>query len=158
VAMASTDEPRARGLNFIASKRAVLDLWGDTGLADVARRLPADAKRDTLDAVVLTADQWLPERYGLAWYEAVGNGPALRLIPEFRKFIDKRIDNGFGRVRRFFLSQATPAVLVPRVPGLWRNDHTHGDLSAFLEENTLIGILRNHPFTTTTTSRLAIAE
>ena len=126
--MSTVDEPCARGTNFIASKRAVLDLWGDEGLRIVTALLPNDARRATAEAVVITADQWLPERYGQAWFDAVWNGPAKRAIPEFRRFIDKRIDNGFGRVRRMLLQVATPSTLAPRVPALWRNDHTHGSL------------------------------
>src|SRR5437868_14516951 len=113
--MAGSAEPLARGTNFVASRRAVLDLWGEAGLAEVAQQLPDDARRDTVDAMVITAESWLPERYNQAWYEAIWNGPAHRLAPEFRRFIDRRIDGGFGRVRRYLLQIATPHMLAQRV-------------------------------------------
>ena len=61
-------------------------------------------------------------------------------------------------MRRFLLERVTPELLAPRVPSLWRNDHSHGDLTARVEGRGILGRLRNHPFTQTTVSRLYVAE
>jgi hypothetical protein len=151
------DEPCARRTLFAASRAAVVDLWGDDGLAQLGSLLPDDARRDTLEPVVVSSD-WFPERYMLAWYEAVWDGPAKRQPAQLRLFIDQRMNHGFGRVRRFLLRAATPAQLVAKAPQLWRHDHTTGTMSGALADHVATLRLHDHPYTTVPLARLATAE
>jgi hypothetical protein len=151
------DEPAARRTLFAASRAAATELWGDDGIAQIAERLPEDARRDTIESVVVTTE-WLPERYMMAWYEAVWAAPARSLVQQFRRFIDKRMSHGFDRVRKSMLSQVTPEQLVTRAPDLWRHDHTTGTLTVEMGANAASVTLLDHPYATTRVARMATAE
>jgi eukaryotic-like serine/threonine-protein kinase len=154
---APASEPCVRKTILIAMREAARDQWGAQGLSDLAERMPEDVARDTLGAFGIAA-LWLPERYVMAWYEAVWEGPAQRQSAAFRRFLDCMMDRGFGRVRRFMLSLVTPAQLLARAPGLWRHDHTHGELTCDIAEGGAVLTLRHHAYLATPLSRLAIAE
>ncbi len=139
-------------------REAVTDLWGDAGLEAVGRALPPDVRRLTVDLPVVP-DEWLPAMSAMAWFVAVWETCANRQTKDFSAFIDRQTELGFGRVRKFFLSYATPKLVVSRAAALWRDDNTAGELVA-LPDGPYGGIaeLRNHIYATTPLSRLAITE
>jgi hypothetical protein len=129
--MSGPDEPYARGMLFVGARDAALQLWGQRGLDAVAARLPPRARAATLERVVLATD-WIPEAHMLEWYDAVWEGPAGASAQEFRRWVDARIDRGFGRVRTMLLKVATPSMMLQRGPSLWRHDHSTGTLTTAL--------------------------
>jgi hypothetical protein len=150
-------EPCARGTILVASRLAALKLWGKAGLDEIGARLSDDVRQATIEEIVV-ATQWLPERHVLEWTEAVWNGPARRRAPELRRWVDTRIDLGFGRVRVLLLKVITPAGLAERGASLWRHDHSTGIWRGATFEGRGVITLSDHPYTTTEVGRLAIAE
>jgi len=107
----------------------------------------------------IVADAWMPEHYVTDWFEAAFGGPAQSNAAVFRTFLDRMMDHGFGRVRSFFLSMVTPQMLIQKAPDLWRHDHSCGELIVqTIAEQHCVVLLRNHVYTKTPLSRLAIAE
>jgi hypothetical protein len=158
-AMASRPaEPCARRTLIVAHREAARKLWGPSGLDLLARGLPDDVRRATIDAVVIT-EEWLPERYVTSWHEAAWEGPCGRETQALFRFLHAVMDEGFGRVQRFMLSLITPAILFSRGEALWRHDHTHGELHCELNSERSGTIrLRNHPYTTSPFFRRSLAE
>lgn len=139
-------------------RRAVVQLWGEDGLNAVGRNLPEDARQATVDSVVVLED-WLPERFVMAWYDAVMLGPAKDDRNLFRTFIDRMMDFGFGAVRKLLLQLASPEQMASRCADLWRHDHSHGTLSSKrIAQNVYLFVLEEHVYTTTALSRLAVVE
>ncbi len=150
-------EPFSRGIGLHGFRAAVVELWGADGLRAVAARLPDDARTETLDSIVLPVS-WYPVRHTLAWDEAVWEGPAARDDATFHAFLDKAIELGFGRMRRFFIRLQSPAQVISRAPEMWRYQHTHGTLTAVAKDNGATIVLRDHPFTRHALARRATAE
>lgn len=153
-------EPMTRGTVLVSMAAAVRALWGDDGLRDVADRLPHDTRIATTDGM-LSVLRWYPTRYVLDWDEAKLAGPAKGDEEAFRRSVTKGIDLGFGRVRRTFLSFATPMLLAERAAGFWRHEHTHGQIavdSSQRSEGRARVTLTGHPFVETPLSRIAFAE
>jgi hypothetical protein len=151
-------ESCARGTILLALRSAAVTLWRDAGLEAIRSRLPADAAIELFDRPIV-ADAWIPERYVMAWFKAVFGGPARANAAVFRTFLDRMMDHGFGRVRRFFLTMVTPQLMLQKAPDLWRHDHSHGELIVqTLADKHCIVVLRDHAYTKTPLSRLAIAE
>jgi hypothetical protein len=141
-----SDEPLSRGIGLHGFRAAVIDLWGQDGVAAVAARLPEDTRRKTIDDIVLPVS-WYPERFTIDWQEAVLDGPAQKDDAAFFAFIDRGIEQGFGRMRRFFLRLASLEAMVARGPEAWRYQHTHGTMTAkLLDRRRSIYTLRDHPF------------
>jgi len=152
-------EPCARRTIFAAFRQSAVELWGRDGLRQLGERMPEEARRDTVDTVVV-AHEWLPETYVLAWYEAAWEGPAARDNTAYFRFLDRMMDHGFGKVRKFMLSIAgTPHFVASKGSELWRHDHTHGTLT-YREDGPHGGLftLSDHPYIETPLSRASIAE
>jgi hypothetical protein len=151
-------EPCARKTIFAAFKEAAEELWGPSGLQELAAKLPEEVRRDTVESTVLPV--WLPERYVMAWYEAAWAGPAKQRREPYLALMDRMMDAGFGRVRKLLLSTvASPRQVYEKSAELWRYDHTTGDLTTVFEsERSCRFVLRNHVYATTELSRDAIAE
>jgi hypothetical protein len=149
--------PCARRTIFTAFRGAAEDLWGEAGLASLAAGLPPDAREETLGSVLLV-DEWLPEAYVLAWYEAAWSGPAGRSDAQYCRFLDRMMDLGFGRVRKFLLAIITPEGMAKKAAELWRHDHTTGELSATTVGREATLTLRQHVYCTTPLARRSIAE
>ena len=150
-------EPCAAQRVFVASRAAAVELWGDDGLRDIATRLPDEIRQALVDSAII-ADRWLPERYVIAWQEAVWLGPSREDETSFRRYIDRVVDAGFGRVRRLLVNLVTPATLCTRAAELWGDEHTHGEISAKPDGNLVVIRLRAHPYVGRATSRLVMAE
>jgi hypothetical protein len=155
--VAETSEPCASQRVFVASRLAVLSLWGEAGLADVASRLPVDARSSLIDSAIIS-EAWLPERFVMAWQEAVWNGPCQGDGTALRHYTDRVVDSGFGRVRRLLVSMVTPVTLCTRAAELWHDEHTHGQISAEPKGNVVVIRLRDHPYVARPISCLVMAE
>jgi hypothetical protein len=94
----------------------------------------------------------------MEWQEAVFGGPAHASDEEFRRYIHKVVDAGFGRVRRLLVNLVTPATLCVRAAELWHDEHTHGEISAAPSGHVVVIKLRNHPYVTRPIARLVMAE
>jgi len=152
------EEPVARGTILRAFRHAALDLWGRDGMRELVARLPEDARRETADPKVILDHRWFPERHVMAWYQAAWIGPASHRADQFRIFIDRMMDSGFGTIRSALLRLVTPSQLLTRAPALWRYDHSHGVLDVTLGERGATLRLYDHVYSSTPLSRLAVAE
>src|SRR5690606_6138914 len=105
-----SDEPCARRTIFTAFRRAAVDLWGEAGLQQIGDAMTEEARRRCIDSIVIE-EEMLPERFVLEWYEHAWAGPARRDRDAYDRFLDRMMDHGFGRVRKFLLGMATPAII-----------------------------------------------
>jgi hypothetical protein len=153
----ATTEPCAAQRVFVASRAAAVELYGDTGLHVIGERLPPEMRGPLVDSAIIT-EPWLPERFVMAWQEAVFEGPARSSDDEFRRYIDRVVDAGFGRVRRLLVNLVTPATLCTRAAELWHDEHTHGEITAVPTGQVVVIRLRNHPYVTRPVARLVMAE
>jgi hypothetical protein len=150
------DEPRAAQRVFVASRAAALALYGDAGLREIAARLPVEARWLAESAII--TDAWLPERFVMAWQEAVWGGPARTDLDAFCVYIHRVVDAGFGRVRRLLVNMVTPATLCKRAAELWHDEHTHGEISAEPDGQLVVIRLREHPYVKRPIACLVMAE
>lgn len=118
--------------------------------------MPEAARIETVDPPVL-ASEWIPEEHVMAWYEAAW-AVSQRSDAEYCRFIDRMMDFGFGRVRKWLLNFAGVAGIAAKAPELWRHDHTSGELSITYQEGDVVLRLREHVYTTTPLARRSIAE
>jgi hypothetical protein len=150
-------EPCAGQRVFVASRAAAVELYGEGGLREIADRLAPDVRGALLDSAIIT-EPWLPERFVMAWQEAVFAGPAHGSDDEFCRYVHKVVDAGFGRVRRLLVNLVTPATLCVRAAELWHDEHTHGEISATPTERVVVIRLRDHPYVTRPIARMVMAE
>jgi hypothetical protein len=69
------------------------------------------------------------------------------------------VDQGFGRVKRFVLSMATPHTLIPRVTAMWKEEYSTGTLTAESDDPRSVTLsLREHPYVDNPLMRFVIAE
>jgi hypothetical protein len=142
----------------VGFRAAAQEVWGKTGLQAIASRLDPETRAATFDPLVISRD-WLPERFAIAWHDAAWEGPAGRRSADYLTFIDRMLDNGFGRVQKFFLESATPHAILQKGADLWRHDHTTGTLSVERKgQNEAVVTLRDHVYITTPLCRLTVAE
>lgn len=142
---------------LIGFRQAAITLWGEESLEHLGRLMSEDTRRETVELPVIAYPQ-VPERFVMEWYEAAWKGPCAEDEPTFRTFIDRMMDNGFGRVRRFLLSIVTPRKLLEKSAELWRHDHDTGDLGVSFSERTAVLVLSDHIYATTGLARLATEE
>ena len=155
-----SDDPLCRGTFVHTCRDAAVKLWGPSSLESIARHLPDDVRRKTLDSIPISLE-WHPESHVVAWNEAAWRGPCAEDEARFRAFIDCWTDLCFGRMRRALIAFLTPAGLFKRAPDLWRHDHTHGLLAATTRDGAARAMtitLTDHPYLATPVSRRAIAE
>ncbi len=151
-------EPLARRTIFSGFRRAAIDLWNEEGLREIGARMSDDARLRSVDALVIQ-EEMLPERFVLEWYVAVWEGPAGRDRALYNRFLNRMMDHGFGRVRKFLLGMATPSLLLRKSAELWRHDHTHGELTyAPISAGSAHVRLTDHPYVETPLARSSIAE
>jgi hypothetical protein len=159
----AVEVPHVRAFVIHGHRSAAVDLWGEAGLEEIARQLPASTRARTVDELLL-ATAWTPVADVIDWYIAVWEGPAGRSEPLFSRFLARSVDFGFARVRRDLLKLGNFEQLPARMPSLWRRQHTHGELSGQMVTNAqgvAIGVvirLRDHPLVETPLARLGIAE
>jgi hypothetical protein len=153
------DPQRTKGIILHAMRLAVLDLWGEPGLNDIAARISEENRKDTVDHAASPLE-WLPERYLVEWHEASWNGPAKHDDEALCRVINRRLDYGFGRVRRALLGLVGPEGVIRRAGELWKHDHTHGSLAVKFDakEQAVAGTLSDHLFCEVPIARRAITE
>ncbi len=153
------DEQKTKGIVLHAMRLAVLDVWGEAGLAVVAAHVSKDTREQTVEAP-LSPLAWVPERFLIEWHEATWKGLARHDEAALCRTIDRRIDFGFGRVRRALLSLVDPEGVIRRATELWKHDHTHGALSVTMGEDghSVTATLSNHIFCKHRIARRAFAE
>src|SRR5579884_2316930 len=151
-------EPMSRGTIVVSIAPAVRAVWGEDGWRAALERLPPETRAATTGANLL-AVSWYPTRYLQDYERAIFDGPAARDEDSYRRYVDKRIDLGFGRFRRTLLRFASVERLAQRTSELWRHDQTHGTLRVdSLGEGTLRMSLRDHPYVDNALSRLGCSE
>ena len=75
------------------------------------------------------------------------------------RHVHATVDQGFGKVKRLFLSMQTPHSLAPRVVSLWRDEYSTGFLEATaLEERSVQLSLRDHSYVEIGLMRNVISE
>jgi hypothetical protein len=150
-------EPCARGSVLHGFRAAAVDLWGNTGLDQVATRLPLSTRLATIEQIVLPFE-WVPIEHVVAWHDALWAGPARADEQELARFIGRSIELGLGRFKSAFFSGITPERLIERSQDLWRSQHTHGDLTVAVEGTNGTVVLRNHAYVEHASSRRVTAE
>jgi hypothetical protein len=152
------EEPCVRQSVFAALREVALELWGRDGLHLIGERLGDElARRETVETGIV-GPTWLPERWLMEWHQAVWSGPAAGNEVVFHRFIHRTVTQGFGRVRKLLLTLVTPPTLITRAAELWRDEHTHGVLTAHVEGRAGTLLLRDHPFAQNKLSALVLAE
>lgn len=147
-----------RGTVLMGFREAALASWGEAGLQQIGALLSEPARRDTVDVAAVSI-VWMPETYVLEWYRALWYGPCGSSRDAFRRFLDRMIDAGFGRVRKMLVALASPETILQKAPNLWQHDHSHGTLSVVaIEADSAKVSLTDHPYTETSIARVAIAE
>jgi len=149
----------ARHSVFVASRAAVLELFGADGLKQISELVPVEIKRAIVDSPLIAGD-WLPERWVIAWQEAVWRGPAGESKDRFDEFCRRTVHQGFGRVRKVLLSLVTPAQMFPRSAELWRHEHTTGELTVRVDAGAKTALLRltDHPYANHALAARVLAE
>lgn len=150
-------EPHARGSVIHGFREAIVDLWGEAGLAAMASRLPIDTRVATVDALVMPFE-WVPIDHVIAWHDAMWAEPCAGDEEALARLVARSIELGFRKFKAAFFAGITPDRLLTRAPELWRWQHTHGQLSASYEGNAGIVVLRDHPYVDYPSSRRVTAE
>ena len=150
-------DPCARGSVLHGFRAALVDVWGESALAEVAERLPLETRVATIDALVLPFE-WVPLHHVVAWHDALWGGPLQAAEARLARFIARSIELGFGRFQSAFFTQATPERLAARAQELWRYQHTHGALTVALDAGACAVTLREHPYVGHPASRRVTAE
>jgi hypothetical protein len=151
-------DPFARGSVIHGFRAAVVEIWGEDGLREVADRLPVEARVATIEKTVLPIE-WVSVRHVVAWHEALWDGPVRRDEAKLAQLVSRSIDLGFGRVKSAFFAGITADRLRDRAPELWRWQHTHGVLTVdTMEAGRALISLRGHPYVDNAASRRVTAE
>jgi hypothetical protein len=154
---AAASEMLARGSILAAFRQATLQLWGEAALSAVALSLPDDVREQTVERTVSEAG-WYPERFVIGWYEALWRGPCDAARDKFVEVLNRMMDFGFGRLQKARIALERPSAVLIRAGELWRQDHSHGDLTVETGEGAARMRLANHPYAENPLSCLAIAE
>lgn len=146
-----------RRRSLVGFRTACEDFWGSDGVLALTEALPADVRERT--AGLLPLPEWLPLDDLIAWHVAAWNGPAGRDKAIMTQHARRTVDQGFGRVKRFVLSIATPHALAPRVAALWGDEYSTGSLTAAISNADSVTLtLRGHAYVEHPLMRWIIAE
>ena len=125
---AALETALVRRRSLLGFRNACEELWGEDGCRAIAEALESDVRQRT--AGLLPLPEWLPLDDLIAWHVAAWTGPAKRDKAVMTHHARRTVDQGFGRVKRFILSMASPHALAPRVAALWRDEYSTGVLTA----------------------------
>jgi hypothetical protein len=150
-------DPYARGSVLHGFRAAVVDLWGDSALAQVAEHLPLGTRIATIDQLVLPFE-WVAIGHVVAWHDALWAGPLQADEQRLARLIARSIELGFGRFKSAFFSGVTTERLVDRAQELWRYQHTHGEVTVTIDTGSTVVELRDHPYVGHAVSRRVTAE
>jgi hypothetical protein len=151
-------EPMQKRLYLAAMKRAAVLLWGDEGLNDIARGLPDDTREEFFR--VVQTDPWIAARHYIKWMYVAHEGPARLSLPKTREYIDRIFDFSSGIVLRSMLRMADPVAITLRLGSMWKEENTHGELAASVDDGGRSATLRlsGSPYTETPQTRGGIVE
>jgi hypothetical protein len=143
--------------SLVGFRTACEQMWGTTGYERICRSLPADVRERT--AGMRPLPEWNLLDDLIAWHLAVWDGPASRDENVMTQHIRATVDEGFGRVKRFFLAVSTPQTLAPRVVALWSDEYSTGRLEATVVDGQCIHLtLHDHPYVDIPLMRFVITE
>jgi hypothetical protein len=148
-------EPMLKRYYVRAAIDAARDLWGQEGVDDIRSRM-AEPERDEFLAERLP--EWISIRAMIAWNFALWEGPARRSKILYFPWLRLMTDLSFGRVKKLFLSMASPEKVIRSANELWKENHTAGELEAEVDGKEGRFVLRQHPYTETPQGRAGIAE
>ena len=149
-------EPLAHSRIIVAKRHAAVEVFGPEGLDQISQALPAEVRAETIDSSI--TETWIPERWVMEWQRAVWQGPAAENTPLFYRFVDSMVAQGFGRVRRVLVKLATPSLMCERAAELWRDEHTHGVLTAQVSKHAAQLRLSEHPYCTSKLAAMVMSE
>jgi len=131
--------------SLLGVRGACEQVWGQEGSRALILALPEEVRQRT--AGLHPLPDWLPVDDLIAWHVAAWDGPAQRDKTIMAEHARRTIDHGFGRVKRFLLSMATPHTLAPRVAALWSDEYSTGRLvTSGAEPNRITLSLRDHAY------------
>jgi serine/threonine-protein kinase len=151
-------EPMQRRIFVNAAKRAAVLLWGEDGLNEIAQALDDDTREEFFRT--MSVEDQIACRHVINWCFAAWEGPAKQNKAKMSEYVDRIFDFGFGVIRRAVLRLADPAVLVPRLPGFWKEDYSSGELTSVVDPDGRSATIHvsDHPFTETPHGRASVAE
>jgi hypothetical protein len=94
----------------------------------------------------------------IAFNFALWEGPADRQRAHYFPWVRRTTDLSFGRVKRLFLSMATPEKVLRSAAALWRADQNTGTQEGTADGKTGRILLRDHPYCDTPQARAGYAE
>jgi hypothetical protein len=153
-------EPCVRRILVPAFRRAMVDIFGEGGRDRMVANLSGESRDEFVQDVVGAHRVWFPVRHIIAWGFATWEGPADRNRDAMARFVRRQWDLSTGVVRRVLLHMAQPQPIVARLPGLWKQDNTAGELEAALDDggNGATLHLSDNPMVDTPHGRASVAE
>lgn len=153
------EEPSTRRIVVPAYRRAIVDLFGESGRERVVSLLSGDSREELVRDVTANLE-WIAARHLIAWTFAIWEGPAERQRDAMTQFVRRQWDLSFGVVRRLLLHMATPQSIVGRLPQIWKQDNSAGELEAVLDDGGHGATihLSDTPFIETPHGRASMAE
>ena len=150
----SKKQPEIRRSVLLAIRETARTQLDDPTRAAVGARLTGESLEIWEAMRPLTAD-WYEESISVRIIEALH---AVASQPAFVAFIEKLCDNGFGRLRRMFLSLATPIMLASRAPDFWAYDHATGKMTTEEVEGGVLVSITEHPYAESKACRSLMTE
>ncbi len=150
----TTRQPQVRRSVLLALRETARLQLDDATHAAVGARLSGQTLEIWRSGHPLTTE-WYDDLISVHLVEALH---AVLSPAAFVVFAGELCDNGFGRVRRFFLGLATPMTLASRAPDFWAYDHTTGKMSIEPTEGGAIATITDHPYVESTGCRALMTE
>jgi hypothetical protein len=140
----SEEEPQAKGVWFVTARRHLLDVYGESMLARVARRMGEEHASTLLEP---RPSAWYPE---LSFQSAVGavmeetcDGDPERFVD----FIEACTVLGINRFLRVILSMTSPTYVLTKMPVFWARHRQHnGRLTVDIGERRALLHYTEFPF------------
>lgn len=150
----TSGQPQIRRSVLLALRETARLQLDDGPRAAVGARLSGETAEVWRSGKPLTAE-WYDDLVSVQIVEAlhVVLSPAA-----FVTFVEQLCDNGFGRVRKFFLGLATPMMLASRAPDFWAYDHTTGKMTIEPIDGGVIATITDHPYVESTGCRVLMTE
>jgi hypothetical protein len=139
-----------------AARRAAVEVWGATGVAAIEARLPAEARPCFAEGA--PPREWMPTGHFIAWMYAAFEGPAEHDLDVTKAYVRRVFDLSYGVIRRFILHMARPEDVIPKLPKMWKQDQTGGEMTVEVRERGAVIRLSNSPYTRTVYTRAGMAE
>jgi hypothetical protein len=154
------EEPCIKRILVPAWRRAVIDVWGEAGRAEIIEHLSGESREAFIRDLPDAHPEWFPVRHVIAWAFAAWEGPAKRVREDMALFVRRQWDLSFGVIRRLILHMAHPSSIVPRLADLWKQDNNCGGVDAELDDGGMGATIHvwDTPFVDTPHGRASVAE